>query len=121
MPNKPGRLSRWSLPLAIAGAVVVVGAPLGYRVGAVPLVAALLGPVAGVLLSIVVLLVAVTTLLRGRVPPGRRRPVIGAAAIAAVTGLGPLFIALSAASFTILIASRVVCCAATVASLIARW
>ena len=45
MPNTPGRLSRWSLPLAIVGAVAVVGAPLGYRVGVLPLVAALLGPV----------------------------------------------------------------------------
>ena len=96
MPNKPGRLSRWSLPLAIVGSVAVVGAPLGYRVGMVPLVAALLGPVVGVLLSIVVLLVAVTTLLRGRVAPGSRRSVMGAAAIAAVTGFGPLFIVLSA-------------------------
>ena len=96
MPTEPGRLSRWSLPLAIAGAVAVLGAPLGYRVGVVPLALALLVPVAGVLLSIVVLVVAVTTLVRGRGAPGSRRPVMGAAAIAAVAGLGPLFIVLSA-------------------------
>jgi uncharacterized protein (DUF1499 family) len=95
MSNKAGRVSRWSLPLAIAGSVAVVGAPLGYRIGVVPLVAALLGPVVGVLLSIVVLLVAVTTLLRGRVAPGRRRAVMAAAALAAVTGLGPLLIVAS--------------------------
>ena len=96
MPKKPGRLSRWSLPLAIAGAVAVIGAPLGHRVGVVPLGLALLVPVAGVLLSIVVLVVAVTTLVRGRGAPGSRRPVMGAAAIAAIAGLGPLFIVLSA-------------------------
>ena len=95
MSNKAGRVSRWSLPLAIAGSVAVVGAPLGYRIGVVPLVAALLGPVVGVLLSTVVLLVAVTTLLRGRVAPGRRRAVMAAAALAAVTGLGPLLIVAS--------------------------
>ncbi len=94
MSKKPGRVSRWLLPLAIAGSVAVVGAPLGYRVGMIPLVAALLGPVVGVLLSIVVLLVAVTTLLRGRVAPGGRRRVMGAMAIAAVIGLGPLLIVL---------------------------
>ena len=96
MTHTPGRLSRWSLPLAIGGAVAVIGAPLGYRVGAVPLVVALLGPVVGVLLSIVVLVVAVTTLVRGRAAPEKRVSVMGAAAIAAVCGFTPLFIVLSA-------------------------
>ena len=95
MPKKPGRLSRWSLPLAIGGAVAVVGVPLGHRLGVVPLLVALLAPVLGVLLSLVVLVVAVTTLVRGRGAPGSRRPVMGAAAIAAIVGLGPLFIVLS--------------------------
>ena len=96
MTHTPGRLSRWSLPLAIAGAVAVVGAPLGYRVGVVPLPVALLGPVVGVLLSIVVLVVAVTTLARGRAAPEKRVSVMGAAAISAVAGLVPLLIVLSA-------------------------
>ena len=96
MPKKPGRLSRWSLPLAIAGAVAVVGAPLGYSVGVLPLAIAFLALLIGVLLSLVVLPVAVTMLVRGRGAPGSRRPVMGAAAISAVTGLGPLFIVLSA-------------------------
>jgi len=96
MPTKPGRLSRWSLPLAITGAVAVVGAPLGYRVGVLPLAIAFLALLIGVLLSLVVLPVAVTTLVRGRGAPGSRRPVMGAAAMSAATGLGPLFIVLSA-------------------------
>ena len=96
MPNKPGRLSRWSLPLAIAAAVAVVGAPFGYRVGLLPLVVAFLALMLGVLLSLVVLPVAVTLLVRRRGAPERRRSVIGAAALSAVTGLGPLFTVLSA-------------------------
>ena len=96
MPKESGRLSRWSLPLAIAGAVAVVGAPLGYRDGALPLAIAFLVLVIGILLSLVVLPVAVTMLVRGRGAPGSRRGVMGAAAMSAVTGLGPLFIVLSA-------------------------
>ena len=96
MPKKPGRLSRWSLPLAIAGAVAVVGAPLGHRVGVLPLAIAFLALLIGVLLSLVVLPVAVTRLVRGRDAPGSRRPVMGAAAISAVTGLWPLLMVLSA-------------------------
>ena len=96
MPRNPGRLSRWSLPLAIAGAVAAGGTPLGYRVGVVRLGPAFLGMLGGVLLSIVVLAVAVTTLVRGRRAPGSRRAVMAAAAISAVAGLGPLFVVLSA-------------------------
>ena len=121
MPKKPGRLSRWSLPLAIAGAVAVVGAPLGHRVGVLPLAIAFLALLIGVLLSLVVLPVAVTRLpaapitptsLSYRTPapiaaldtilrvvrvldaPGSRRLVM-AAAISAVTGLWPLLMVLS--------------------------
>lgn len=96
MLKKPGRPSRWSLPLAIGGAVAVVGAPLGYRVGVMPLVVAFLALLIGVLLSLVVLPVAVTIVVRGRGAPGSRRPIMGAAAISAVIGLGPLFMVLSA-------------------------
>jgi uncharacterized protein (DUF1499 family) len=96
MSKEPGRLSRWSLPLAIAGAVAVVGAPLGYRVGVLPLAIAFLVPLLGVVLSLVVLPVAVTRLVRGRGAPETRRSVISAAAISALTILWPLFIVLSA-------------------------
>ena len=96
MPQSPGRLSRWSFPLAIVGAVAVVGSPFGYRVGVLPLAIAFLALLIGVLLSLVVLPVAATTLVRGRGAPGSRRPLLAATAISAVTGLGPLFIVLSA-------------------------
>ena len=84
------------MPLAIAGAVAVVGAPLGHRVGVLPLAIAFLALLIGVLLSLVVLPVAVTRLVRGLDAPGSRRPVMGAAAISAVTGLWPLLMVLSA-------------------------
>ena len=96
MPNEPGRLSRWSLPVAIAAAVAVVGAPFGYRVGLLPLVIAFLALMLGVLLSLIVLPVAMTMLVQGRGTPGSWRPVMGAAAMSAATGLGPLFVVLSA-------------------------
>ena len=96
MSYSPGRLSRWSFPLAIVGAVAVVGAPLGYRVGVVPLAIAFLALMIGVLLSLVVLPVAVTTLVRGRGAPGSRRPALAVVAMSVVTGLGPLFVVLSA-------------------------
>ena len=96
MPKGAGRLSRWSLPLALVGAVAVVGAPLGHRVGVLPLGAAFLALAVGVLLSVVVLVVAVTTLVRGRGMPGSRRPVMVAAAVAVVTGLGPLAVVVPA-------------------------
>ena len=91
-----GRLSLWSFPLPLVGACVVAVAPLGYRAGVLPLGIAFLGLVTGVLLSFVVLVVAVTTLVRGRCAPGNLQPVLGAAAISTMTGLGPLFVVLSA-------------------------
>ena len=95
MPHTSGGLSRWSLPRAIVGAVAALGAPLGYRVG-LPLVVAFLALMLGVLLSLVVLPVAVTVLVRGRGAPERRGGVMGAAAISAIAGLGPLVLVLSA-------------------------
>ena len=96
MPKEPGRLSRWSLPLATAGAVAMIGAPLGYRVGVLPLTIAFLVPLIGVLLSLVVLPTAVTRLVRRRAAPETRRSTMLAAAISALTILWPLFIVLSA-------------------------
>ena len=96
MLNRRGRLSRWSLGLAIGGGIAVYGAPLAHRVGVLPLSIAFLALMLGVLLSLAVLPVAVTVLVRGRGAPERRRPVMVAAAMSAVAGFGPLFVVLSA-------------------------
>lgn len=96
MSHRPGRLSRAWLPLALAGAVAVAGAPLGHRVGLVPLVPAFLALLAGVLLSFVVLPVALTIVARDRRALADRRPIIAAALIAAVTAGGPVLVVVSA-------------------------
>ena len=93
MPLPSRGMPGWAFWLAVAGGVLVVGGPVLHRVGALGLGPALLAVPLGVLLSLAALLVTGLVFVRGRPTPAGRAPTLAAAALAAMTGLVPLVLA----------------------------
>jgi uncharacterized protein (DUF1499 family) len=87
-------MAGWAVWLALAGGVLVVGAPVLYRVSVLPLGPALLAVPLGILSSLFALLLSVTVLFGGRPTPAGRGPVLGAATCSALTGLVPILLVL---------------------------
>ena len=89
----PVRLAVWSFRLAVVAAALVGVAPVAHRFGILPLAPALLAVPLGVCLSLCALVVAGVSLVRGALPFPVRRRVVVAATLSAVTGVGPLAVA----------------------------
>jgi len=85
-------MARWAARLAAAGALLVIGGPVLYRVGAVGLAVGLLGVPLGALLALVALVLSAIVLVGGRPTPSGRGVVLGACALSALTGLGPVLL-----------------------------
>ena len=86
------RIGTWG---AIAGSVAVAVAPLGHRIGLLPLGLAFALVALGFLVLVVGALLLVVAAVRRRIPPGTERLTYGALAAAVIVSLFPLSALLS--------------------------
>jgi len=89
MAGRVDSVRQWIGPLTVIGGALVVVAPLGYRIGVLPLAVAFLVLLGGVLLSWVVLLLSLVALRRRDYRTAGGLRVVLSLGLAAVTGIGP--------------------------------